>query len=147
MLALFLALAQYLKDYASISEARTLTTLVLLKEWDDRTGASRLWLLRRNPAWIAPHKATTPMEVNLENPSADDAESLYHANIILNFMEDVSLAITHQLINVDTITEDLLPTFRLWWKRTQPVRDLVAKDERGPGWTRAESLFKNQQRL
>ena len=143
--SLFVAFLRYLNDYAvhheSRSQARTLATLLILKEWDDRTGASRLWLLRRNTHWVQFGRGKEPMIFNTKTPAEDDAESVYHANIILNFMEDVALAIDHKIIAPETITEDLLPSFKLWWGRTEPLRQLV-KDGRAPGWKRAAKLLK-----
>jgi hypothetical protein len=135
----------YLKDYAThavkASEARTLATLLILKEWDSRTGISRLWLSRKNPNWMIPGRALEPMVLDFKNPTADDAESVFHANMILNFVEDVALAKDNSLISPDTIEEDLIPTFKLWWARTKPLRDIVEADKRAPGWHRAASLL------
>ena len=146
----FLKLLDKLTDLAkystSLSQGKTLATYLILKEWDDRTGASRLWLLRRNPTWVRPGGGRQKMSVNLDKPTADDAESMYHANIILNFMDDVALALESKLITLDTIRDDLIPTLDVWWARTAPVRELVEKDKafrRTPGWNRASKLLED----
>ena len=131
-------LSSKVKDNAP---AQAVATLAVLKEWDQRTGSSRLWLIRHNPEWASAGKAVVPMKLTDLSPTSDDGESYFHANIVLNFMDDIALAIEKGLIYDEVLRSELVPSFLLWWKRTKPLRDLIKRDGRSPGWDRVRRLL------
>jgi hypothetical protein len=124
----------------SNDELKKVATIVLFKEWDDRLGPSRLWLLRRNPNWARAGFAREPMKFEKENPAADDAESAFHANRILNFIEDVAIARGALGALDDELEKDLYPAIDLWYDRCEPLRTLVKRDSDRSPWEKADKL-------
>jgi hypothetical protein len=111
-----------LKSEEAESAKRVAVTSKLFREWDSRLGPSRLWLMRRNPNWIIDCESRVPLKFNAKKPTCDDAESAYHGNLLLNFMEDVALV--EEFLDV-SLSIDLLVSLDLWYDRTAPIRKAV----------------------
>lgn len=120
---------------------RRLAATALYKEWDDRLGPSRLWLMRANPEWTAPGQARRPFRFGATPRTAEDGEAAFHANKVLNFLEDLQYAIDENFVEIGDVA-DLCPTADLWWSRLLPLHDLSLRDKRSKGWPKAKALVK-----
>ncbi len=126
-------------ELLSEGDRRKLAAKAILREWDDRLGISRLWLMRANTQWVTTGHAHDPFRCQFEDAGPDDAEAIFHATRVLNFIDDVRRA-----VNVDRVVtlKDLGPfpaTLDLWWSRLRPYALHVRRD-RGPGWADAQTF-------
>ncbi len=121
-------------------EKRSLLASFFFREWDDRIGESRLWLMRRNPHWLTAEGSTRSVAINLVSPRAMDAETAHRANLILNFFEDIELARKRQAILLDDLGE-LPPSLYRWWCRLQVLDEHLRQEDPRRGWDKARNLM------
>lgn len=113
----------------------------LFRQWDDRLGPDRLWLMRFHPDWLRGQQhALVPLDFAFGGPTADTAEAAFHANRILNFLEDV-WAVVVAKPQIFPLLRPLTPSLALWFQRLRPAHLHLQQESPPRGWSDAERLF------
>lgn len=134
-------LAELVRGYKSPTEkalAQRIATLAIFKEWDDRLGPSRLWLMRANRQWLTTEGRNSPIRYDFGHPTEEQAEVAYHANRILNFLEDIGDSLD---VIDESLLVDLVPSLVRWFDRVEPVRRSFPRE-----WPKAHALIERRWR-